>query len=934
MSQNDDSIYAYWASVQNYGAIAMFVDFHMRFSYFLFITTCTFISLASSMVRAQNGAPALNITNNKAMTSVNTDVMHIFDFEERDLHFNPIPIHWQKYEGHEAEGFPHFAYGELDKKHHLSGEYGFKLVSDGGSVGYKYGTGKIDAEPGNDFQITGYAYFENCLNSRVRIVCALTDRVGNIIEGSVQNSLDHSIDQTGPNGWTQINVYVPGNFPNARFITLSIWLLQEENWRKTSEKINNIYRKEVDAKVWFDDISILQLPRVILKTTKPSNVFRGEDNPILTIQVDGVGSIHFTINVTVTNALGEVIKNEEWLLSGIEGTKTQARNIELPDLSYGYYTAKLSIVSNNKQIATRNLNFMRIANISGDVYSGQNYGIDVSTRQTGNWEILTDLIDLCNARSIILPIWRELPSIAGAITTEPDFKNKLLKLQKSNISIIAAFTEIPLTLTSNLDYGKKNVLDALEQPEKIWEKTISNLLATYAQQIPLWLIGDEIFNNHVWDNRIKPVTKTLTEKFSQILGETVINLPIYNFLDIKASEAGSTSAFVLINNRIIPEDIPTYLQKFTDNGFKKLISYIKPIDENVYSREQRIIDFSKRLAFAKTPPRSSVFIDHPWTEVEYNARKIIIPSEFLLPFRTLNDFIGGTNYIGSFSMGTGVTALVYEYDSKGVIVTWDANYSYINETPKELKLYLGDNPKIYDIFGNKEDITNAQRKSIFNIDHWPKIITQINPDVAALRTSVSITPKIIEASKERQTVLFSFTNPFDYSIHGRLRFKTNESQLNWDINPKVINFVLAPNQTYEQKLSLKFARNELGGNKILHAILSIDANRSYELNLQLPFEIKLKNIDITYFAQKKANDVLEIQLNVTNLSKKSINLESYVDLPDNDRQYKLISQLHPDVTVKKRFRIKNISQWFGKKLRLGVDDPKGPKRINFEILID
>jgi hypothetical protein len=912
----------------------MFVDFYMRFSYFSFITSFTLITFVTSIVSAQKGAPALNVTKNKSQIFANNEVMHLFDFEERELHFNPIPIHWQKYVDHEVEGFPHFAYGELSKTHHLSGEYGFKLVSDGGSVGYQYSKGIIDAEPGNDFQITGYAYFENCVNSRVRIVCALTDRDDNIIEGSVQNSLDHSIDQTGPNGWTQINVYVPGNFPNARFITLSIWLLQEENWRKSSEKINNIYRKEVNAKVWFDDISILQLPRVILKTTKLSNVFRGDDHPTLTIQVDGVGSLHFTINVKVTDALGGTVFKDEWLLSGIEGTKIQARDIELPNLIFGYYNAELSIVSNDKQIATRNLNFIRLPNISGDVYSGQNFGINVSSRETGHWEIMTNLVDLSNARSIILPIWRELPSIPVAITTEPDFKNKLLKLQKTNTNIIAAFTEIPLTLTSTLDFGKKSVLDALEQPEKIWEKTISDLLATYAQQIPLWLIGDEIFNNHVWDNRIKPVTKVLTKKFSQILGETVIHLPIYNFLDINASDAGSTSAFILVNNRISPEDIPFYLQTFKDNGFNKLISYIKPINDKLYSREQRLIDFSKRLAFSVTLPRTSVFIDHPWKEVQYNARKKIIPSEYLLPFRTFNDLIGGTNYLGSFSMGPGVKALVYEYDSKGVIVTWDAHFSHINNKPKDLKLYLGDKPQIYDIFGNEKQIVNAQRKSIFTIDHWPKIITHINPDIAALRTSVAITPQIIEASIERQNVIFSFTNPFDYSITGRLRFKPTETQGNWDINPKVNNFVLLPKQAYKQRITLKFPRNELGGEKILHALLSIDANRSYDLSLQLPFEIKLKNIEVNYFVQKKNIDDLEIQMNITNLSKKSINLEAYVDLPDNERKFKLITQLHPDITVKKKFYIRDVGKRLGKRVRLGVYDPKGSKRINFELLID
>ncbi|MBN2842100.1 MAG: hypothetical protein JXM68_03365, partial [Sedimentisphaerales bacterium] len=59
-------------------------------------------------------------------------IVSVFDFEERDIHFQDIPMFWNKIVG--REGFPHYSRGALSDDLARSGEYSFKLISDGGSV--------------------------------------------------------------------------------------------------------------------------------------------------------------------------------------------------------------------------------------------------------------------------------------------------------------------------------------------------------------------------------------------------------------------------------------------------------------------------------------------------------------------------------------------------------------------------------------------------------------------------------------------------------------------------------------------------------------------------------------------------------------------------------------------------------------------------------
>ena len=77
-----------------------------------------------------------------------------------------------------------------------------------------------------------------------------------------------------------------------------------------------------------------------------------------------------------------------------------------------------------------------------------------------------------------------------------------------------------------------------------------------------------------------------------------------------------------------------------------------------------------------------------------------------------------------------------------------------------------------------------------------------------------------------------------------------------------------------------------------------------------------------------------IQKVVTNNSDEMLNLISFVDLPDSDRLERFIGRLMPGEVTVKNFLIPNADQWIGQFIRLGLYDPKGTKRINYQIEIN
>ena len=115
---------------------------------------------------------------------------------------------------------------------------------------------------------------------------------------------------------------------------------------------------------------------------------------------------------------------------------------------------------------------------------------------------------------------------------------------------------------------------------------------------------------------------------------------------------------------------------------------------------------------------------------------------------------------------------------------------------------------------------------------------------------------------------------------------------------------------------------------------TLDADRNYSLQSNLPFEIRLQDIDFNYFARQINGSDMLVQQIVTNNSETVIDLRSYIDLPDNERLEQTISHLEPGRPVLKTFFIRDANQWLGRYIRIGLDDPSGTRRINYLLQIN
>ncbi len=858
-------------------------------------------------------------------------VVSSFDFEERAVHYQDLPMFWSKIVN--MEGFPHYSRGILSQDRAHSGSYSFKLISDGGSVGFEYDRRRQVVKPGSDCQVTSYVSLKDARDCRAQISCFLTDRLGREIEGSRRYSRLVSIaDQTGGD-WARVDVYIPGEFPDARYISVSVWLLQKSQWDKTMAGAN-VFEQNIKAVAWFDDIGIFQLPRVLLKTDQIANVFGPDEEPIVKVELQSAGILDYRADMVIRDRNSREIFHQGWVLSGVEG-EIKINEFPLGDLPAGLYKARLKIFSSGVLIAVRDMTFARLAPLqTGNLEGGYDFGVLAMDEYSGNIDEIIELSKKMQAKIIKMPVWRSPASSSPSILTVKDFDKRLIDLEESRIRLVATFDKVSSEVASSMDMVGSSLLDVLSQNTQAWQSEIEFILARYALQIPFWQIGPDHAETMQWDPRVKNVAQKLRTEFDKVVRNTKLNVPVEANFNVSFDDVGTRSVTMYVPSSILPSYIPDYIDVAQENGLSDVWATIEPLASSMYFEDDVLVDFTKRLIYAVKSECEAVFIPHPWKKQEVNAIEGIEVTENFLVFRTVSDMLSGAVLLGEFELTHGVPVLLFDCNGQGVMVVWDEHHDpRSGDLPRELELYLGERPVATDVFGNSHYLAKNNERSVLKLTNWPQIVSGIDMDITMLRASVRLEPSVLESSIFSQRARLVFSNPFNTTIMGEARIKLdNAGQKYWLVEPQVFNFVLKPGQNFETDLKLKFPSSEQGGNKDFDLGIRVDAEQSYYLDIKVPFVVDMKDIDVRVFARKVNNNDMMVQMVMTNNGTEQYSMVTFMYYPDMDYDEKS-ARLEPGTTITRNFILRNATEWIGRYVRVGLRDPRGDKCINYQLKI-
>ncbi|MFQ6048465.1 MAG: hypothetical protein ACE5K7_03785, partial [Phycisphaerae bacterium] len=585
------------------------------------------------------------------------------------------------------------------------------------------------------------------------------------------------------------------------------------------------------------------------------------------------------------------------------------------------YHARLMVSSGRVLLVQRQLDVARLARLDPRAGSGQNFGLNLTTLPSQGIEAVVALSRLLGPRRVRLPIWRRQGPTRHVGSDQP-LARLLRALIAAQMELVATLAEPPAPAgRPRPTNAQPSLLDLFSDQPQRWQPHLALLVARYADVIDYWQIGQDHDDYLVWDPRLPTVLQQVrTEVAKLVTSPSLVSAWSATHL-LPASSLDVPYLSLYVPSAVAPQQIPAQLEPFRGRGRRLWVS-LELLDPRQYHRLSRLADLAKRLVLARVGGAETVFIDQPWRWTVRSGKADLEPTEPFLVFRTLAALLGGSQPAGQIYLDRHVRCYIFDHGSDSTLVVWDEREG---SAPRQYRLYLGPQARLVDLWGRSRPLARCDDgRQLLPVTALPVLIDRVESWIARLRASLSITPKTIESSYRLHPAQLRFTNHRQESISGRVELLAPDR---WQVRPSQMRFALRPGQTLQRDLTIRFPYSELAGPKLLRARLLIDADRTYELFVSIPLELRLPDIDVQTIAQV-ADGRLIVRQRITNLGTDIVNFRAALIAPGRPPQRRPVSALGPGQSAVKLYVFGNAPELMGTSIRASLEEVGGPRIFN------
>jgi|GEM_PF-3023675 len=790
----------------------------------LFAAILTFITLALLLAAAPPPAAPATSTSQPAIvpntrfpfppdeipSPPGSRILKTFDFEERNSgNFESIPMFWSKVVG---PGFPAYSSGKFDTttyhvKENKGGNEGgaaggtsFQLRIDGGSAAFRFNPGKLLINPNADFYILAYVKTTPLHHARAQLSAWFADEKDQLILQPAYHSAPYAAAVIGAAGrgagalktstlsppatsssddWHLIHLFVPGpSNPNAKSLVLQLGLLQPEQLATPTgggpDSTNDndtlgpfaLYQQDLQGAAWFDDITIVQLPRlsISLPADCRANIFPPDTPVTLDLSVsdlanpdpakggEGGAASQLAASLKITDPDGMPVAIQKYAIAASsDATTPWTMQFKHPPLPPGLYVASLNVtdVATGSLIAARQTRFLCLAPPFSPLNTTvTNFGFSLPSYSDAPelWPLVPHLVRTTKAGLVQVPAWRRDMTEEMLLQRDPIFDSLLTNLQRLDASAIATFPELPsiiagkllptakppaeltkppaepgANMTKSPDLLPPNSILALSQGDPtIWRPYLSFLLARYANRIDYWEFGslDQPYSGNTISSHSQPgfvasdFGAQTSQHYQQLFAKTsaaMASLIDTNRVLVPWNALFDFDAKLYPNARLdlrLPNTLkPSQLPVYLDH-FKQSSGtpVIAHIDplDEKTLRHARLADFAHRLVYARSANPAAILIDLPLAPSTF-TNAAVEPDEIILAYNTLIQAMGKANEVRELALAPDLKTFLVSKSNKDILILW----SDFPDRRIDIDLPLGDSPRLTNLTGSTRPIALA-----------------------------------------------------------------------------------------------------------------------------------------------------------------------------------------------------------------------------------
>ncbi len=902
-------------------------------------------------------------------------LMHRFDFEEAaagnfesmprywyimgrtdqtsDPNFNHKPLHRQMIQ---REGFPRFGRVQFNIPQTEQGDHNLHLGLSSGSVGAFLEVGAIAAVPQSDYAVTARIKTSELRHARARLIAYFVDAQGRRIDASA--SATPLLTTEGK--WQIVTVKLQGDFPQAAWIGMQVELLQVQHQTPLAEgdivpavrsARHAVQYQDNKGDAWFDDISIWQVPRIVVRTQSPVNMIVAPHKPLLIFEVRDLSGRKLNAQVNIHDHHGKQVAQMARTVGGGEPATWQWTPT-LPAL--GWYL--VDMILHDPQVATaptdaavpaaptsthqtrepvaRTIRTLLWLPGYPKIGPGDKrvFSLDVHDAGLEELRLLPRMAQATGLSSVIISAWDRDVSLATHDTRMAELDAILQPLWRQGTLVSMSFSPLPRELAERLDLDPRNPAWMFAKPAADWAPWVNPLVIRHGQNVRRWHLGPDV-GGEFGSPALVPVIAQAVESINDLTPDPLVVVPWELSTPRRPTLEHRETAFAMeVSPTIAPAQFRAYLSDWHQSPAANLTLTLPVHPATEMSQRRRVDDLALRVLHAWEANVQGVTIPRPWDH-RHNRLNALHPDPVLSVFATLAQQLHTRRAIGRLALGKHGQSMIFTGERGPMLAAW------LDGGPNDkatVSLFLGDNPVISDVWGNQTKLELAAGKHTFTLTSTPIFIEGIDADLALLRASFAMTPRLIESSQVTHQHTLTLRNPFPQQLQGELTIL--EPGRDWKIDPRRIPLAIEPGATMQIPLTLSFPVAEVAGEKRLLARLDFASGKRQSIELTTTMEVGLQGIEMETGLSFKADNAGRIDATatafVTNTGNDPRTLYVFAIFPGQPRQERIMT-LKPGQSLMRKFRFNGIdAQTMNQPVRVGLRDTQGPALMNHVLRID
>lgn len=852
-----------------------------------------------------------------------TRVIRVWDFEERELgNAEDRPMFWERVRG---TGLPHYLVGKFAKDQARSGGYSFRFDLDGGSLAYRYFQRDLTVTYGSTYRVQAYVKTTKLEHARARLSVNFADETGALLPRTAKHSAAvvsaDALEGVAGNEWTLLTIDLVADDVLARYLAVDLELLQPGLLDGSSRP--HLLRQDIQGSAWFDDVSVVQIPRVRMSTDRAVNVFERGARPKLNLLVTDQILTDLSMQLAVKDVAGRMVYQRSFALQEtVAGTRTAQMSLVLPELSPGWYAVEVDLFQEDRSVSRHRLTMVCLADEAKRLAVDRRLALIATGLVPSQWVQLPDITRHFPAGQVKLAVWGEGVDIGKADSNA--FDQLVERLQEDGVSPVAVLKHLPDDLAKTS--GGRSLENLRRLEAQLWQIPLSIVLARHANHVSQWQLLADDSPVLADDAGMAESLGMMRRQFTPLVREADIAVPWPAWLAPPAGGGGVSSGAISVffPETLLPDQLPLYAKEFSGATSGTVSVVLRPTDAGRTGYGAQWKDFTERFVSALSTSVSRVDVPMP---VEFDSQGMAQPTPLFPVLRTLAGAVAGSSYAGRLSIGEGIEAHLFRRGEVGTLIFW----STVDTTsgPLRAEVHLGGRPVLLDLFGEAMEVPVTGGRVSVPAYEMPQILAGVDAELCLFRAAARLDRPLLESKFEPHTRKLVLTNTFEEPISGTVKLDAPEG---WMVLPRVLNFSAAPGATVEREITLEFPYNYPAGDLQLMAKFSLPGMSTPDFEVPVPMRLGLSDIG-TRTLGLRDGDFVVVQQMITNYSDKVANYLSFAVVKGQPRQERLVTDLPPGQTVMKRYRFASKSTDGPVEVRVGLKEIEGTRILNDSVRV-